>query len=50
MSACNAVGKSLLEAASTQRATVLVVTHDDKVARQADRRFEIDDGVMAEVS
>ncbi len=40
----------LRSAASTQRATVLVVTHDDKVARQADRRFEIDDGVMAEVS
>jgi putative ABC transport system ATP-binding protein len=40
----------LRSAASTQRATVLVVTHDDKAARQADRRFEIDDGVMAEVS
>jgi putative ABC transport system ATP-binding protein len=40
----------LRAAASTQQATVLVVTHDDAVARQADRRLEIDDGVLREVS
>jgi putative ABC transport system ATP-binding protein len=40
----------LRSAASTQRATVLVVTHDDKVAQQADRRFEIDDGILAEIA
>ncbi len=36
--------------ATSQKATVLVVTHDDKVARQADRRLEIDDGVLAEIA
>ena len=40
----------LRSAASTQGATVLVVTHDDKVASQADRRLEIDDGVLAEIA
>lgn len=40
----------LRAAASTQNATVLVVTHDDSVARQADRRLEIEDGVLREVS
>lgn len=40
----------LRSAASTQRATVLVVTHDDKIAQQADRRLEIDDGILSEVA
>jgi putative ABC transport system ATP-binding protein len=40
----------LREAASTEHATVLVVTHDDKIAQQADRRLEIDDGVLKEVA
>jgi len=40
----------LREAASKQHATVLVVTHDDKVAQQADRRLEIEDGVLKEVA
>jgi putative ABC transport system ATP-binding protein len=40
----------LREAASTQRATVLVVTHDEKIAEQADRRLEIDDGVLKEIA
>ena len=40
----------LRNAASTQRATVLVVTHDEKVAKQADRRLEIDDGVLQEIA
>ena len=35
--------------ATTQQATVLVVTHDEKVAQQADRRLEIDDGVLREI-
>ena len=39
----------LLRAAATaQKATVLVVTHDERVAAQADRRFEIEDGVLIE--
>jgi putative ABC transport system ATP-binding protein len=38
----------LRAAASQQQATVLVVTHDDRVAAQADRRFEIEDGVLKE--
>jgi len=40
----------LRNAAMSQRATVLVVTHDEKVARQADRRLEIDDGVLKEIA
>jgi putative ABC transport system ATP-binding protein len=40
----------LRNAATTQRATVLVVTHDEKVAKQADRRLEIDDGVLHEIA
>jgi putative ABC transport system ATP-binding protein len=40
----------LRSAASTQQATVLVVTHDEKVAKQADRRLEIDDGVLTEIA
>jgi putative ABC transport system ATP-binding protein len=40
----------LREAASTQRATVLVVTHDEKIAQQADRRLELDDGVLKEIA
>ncbi len=41
----------LLRATATkQQATVLVVTHDERVARQADRRFEIEDGILTEAS
>ena len=40
----------LRNAASSQRATVLVVTHDEKVASQADRRLEIDDGKLVEIA
>jgi len=40
----------LRAAASTQHATVLVVTHDDGVAQLADRRFEIEDGLLREVA
>ena len=40
----------LRSSATTQRATVLVVTHDEKVARQADRRLEIEDGVLREIT
>jgi len=29
---------------------VLVVTHDEKIASQADRRLEIEDGVLQEVA
>jgi len=47
-----ATGQKIVEllrtTATTQQATVLVVTHDDRVAAQADRRFEIDDGVLIE--
>ncbi len=40
----------LLRAAATkQRATVLVVTHDERVARKADRRFEIEDGALTQM-
>jgi len=38
----------LRQAATSQHATVLVVTHDDRVAAQADRRFVIEDGVLTE--
>jgi putative ABC transport system ATP-binding protein len=38
----------LRSTASTQNATVLVVTHDDRVAKEADRRFEIEDGILTE--
>jgi ABC-type lipoprotein export system ATPase subunit len=40
----------LRSAASTLGSTVLVVTHDDKIAQQADRRLEIDDGILTEVA
>jgi putative ABC transport system ATP-binding protein len=40
----------LREAASSQGATVLVVTHDEKVAAQADRRLEIEDGTLVEIA
>jgi putative ABC transport system ATP-binding protein len=40
----------LREAATTQQATVLVVTHDEKIAQQADRRLEIEDGVLKEIA
>jgi len=40
----------LRDAAQSQGATVLVVTHDEKVAAQADRRLEIEDGVLTEIA
>ncbi len=40
----------LRSAATSERATVLVVTHDEKVAAEADRRFEIEDGRLREVA
>jgi putative ABC transport system ATP-binding protein len=40
----------LREIASTQKATILVVTHDEKIAKKADRRFEIEDGVLTEIA
>jgi putative ABC transport system ATP-binding protein len=40
----------LRNAASAQHATVLVVTHDEKIAQQADRRLEIEDGVLTEIA
>ncbi len=40
----------LREAANTHQTTVLVVTHDERVAKQADRRLEIDDGVLTEIA
>jgi putative ABC transport system ATP-binding protein len=40
----------LRNTATSQRATVLVVTHDEKVASQADRRMEIDDGKLVEIA
>jgi putative ABC transport system ATP-binding protein len=40
----------LREAANTQKTTVLVVTHDERVAKQADRRLEIEDGVLTEIA
>jgi len=49
-----ATGKKIVallrEAASAQDATVLVVTHDEAVAQQADRRLEIEDGVLTEIA
>jgi putative ABC transport system ATP-binding protein len=49
-----ATGKKIVEllreAATTLKSTVLVVTHDDKVAQQADRRFEIEDGQLREIA
>jgi putative ABC transport system ATP-binding protein len=40
----------LHEAATQQHATVLVVTHDEKIAQMADRRLEIEDGVLKEIA
>jgi putative ABC transport system ATP-binding protein len=40
----------LREAANTQKTTVLVVTHDEKIANQADRRLEIEDGALTEIA
>jgi putative ABC transport system ATP-binding protein len=40
----------LRSAATQQQATVLVVTHDEKVAQKADRRLEIEDGVLRELA
>jgi putative ABC transport system ATP-binding protein len=49
-----ATGQKIVEllrrTATAQGATVLVVTHDDRVAAQADRRFEIEDGVLTEMT
>ena len=36
--------------ATHEQATVLVVTHDEKIAEQADRRMEIEDGVLKEIA
>ena len=40
----------LRETANTQKTTVLVVTHDERVAKQADRRLEIEDGILTEIA
>jgi putative ABC transport system ATP-binding protein len=40
----------LRAAATSQGATVIVVTHDEDVAAMADRRYEIDDGVLRPVA
>jgi putative ABC transport system ATP-binding protein len=49
-----ATGQKIVEllrrTATTQGATVLVVTHDDRVAAQADRRFEIEDGILKQIA
>jgi len=49
-----ATGQKIVEllrnAATTQQTTVLVVTHDEKIAKQADRRLEIEDGVLTEIA
>jgi putative ABC transport system ATP-binding protein len=49
-----ATGQKIVEllraAATKQQATVLVVTHDEKIAHQADRRMELDDGVLKEIA
>ena len=49
-----ATGQKIVEllrnAASTLKTTVLVVTHDERVAQQADRRLEIEDGVLTEIA
>jgi putative ABC transport system ATP-binding protein len=49
-----ATGQKIVEllrnAANTQKTTVLVVTHDEKIAKQADRRLEIEDGVLTEIA
>jgi putative ABC transport system ATP-binding protein len=49
-----ATGEKIVEllrsSASTLGATVLVVTHDDKIAQKADRRLEIEDGILREIA
>jgi putative ABC transport system ATP-binding protein len=49
-----ATGQKIVEllrnAANTQKTTVLVVTHDERVAKQADRRLEIEDGILTEIA
>ncbi len=40
----------LREAAGQEKRTVVVVTHDEKIAKEADRRLEIEDGVLREIA
>jgi cell division transport system ATP-binding protein len=40
----------LREAAGQEKRTVVVVTHDEKIAKAADRRLEIEDGVLREIA
>ena len=40
----------LRQAATQQQATVLVVTHDERVASQANRRLAIEDGILTELA
>jgi len=43
-------GQKIVELLREAATTVLVVTHDEKIASQADRRLEIEDGVLQEVA
>ena len=49
-----ASGQKIVEwqrnAASTLQTTVLVVTHDERIAQQAEHRLEIEDGMLAEIA
>ena len=40
----------LREAAGQEKRTVVVVTHDEKIAKEADRRLQIEDGVLREIA
>ena len=40
----------LRDAAEQEKRTVVVVTHDEKIAKAADRRLEIEDGVLREIA
>ena len=40
----------LRDAAEQEKRTVVVVTHDEKIATAADRRLEIEDGVLREIA
>jgi len=48
------MGKEIMQLLATlneeRGITVLVVTHDEKIAQQADRRLELDDGVLKEIA